>query len=129
MPAGLACKSRWMDGTATLTMKKSRTLMKVPVRSTSVVPQYGRLAAAGGATGAAVVLGLDSGLVSVAMCSLLTRVPGQSFEPPPGRPHGRAPAWHAGSAEAGRLSRRPGHQARRERRRHSDPVRRWRAVR
>src|SRR6266540_5149364 len=39
--AALADRSRWVDGIATLTMKKSRVLMKTPVRTTSRVPRPG----------------------------------------------------------------------------------------
>lgn len=35
IPAGPVCRPRWIDGMATLTMKKSRTIMKVPVSITA----------------------------------------------------------------------------------------------
>jgi hypothetical protein len=39
MAPGVACRSFWAAGIATLTMKKSRVVMKVPVRTTSRVDQ------------------------------------------------------------------------------------------
>ena len=35
IPAGPACRPCWIDGMATFTMKKSRTIMKVPVSITA----------------------------------------------------------------------------------------------
>ena len=37
--AGPACRSCWIDGSATLTMKKSRKVMKVPASTTNSGPQ------------------------------------------------------------------------------------------
>ena len=51
----LAVRSRWTEGTATLTMKKSRTAMKVAVRTTHIAPEPGSPDGVSGAAAGAVV--------------------------------------------------------------------------
>lgn len=56
MAAGPACRRPWIDGSATLTMKKSRNVMNVPVSTTSSGAQPNRSRGpAGAATGRSTV--------------------------------------------------------------------------